>query len=172
MAACIHDVGMLCFRGPLLWPLLWLRWVFLSASRAAAVRSQIESGYRDGPQVFSLQADHKQVERGTRPPQQASSLFPRPTPIGRFPHFLLISPPPPGLVEQAFKPNKHPVELTVTVGSNGLGLILTEDKEGIRWGVKGYRVMPDGQPNPAKASLSWMRPGGGRLDVGFASFWR
>lgn len=53
---------------------------------------------------------------------------------------------------QTFTPNKTPVDLTVTVGSHGLGLILTEDKEGTRWGVKGFRVMPDGQNNPGKAS--------------------
>lgn len=52
--------------------------------------------------------------------------------------------------EQAFKPNKTPVDVTVTVGSHGLGLILTEDKEGTRWGVKGFRVMPDGLNNPGK----------------------
>lgn len=55
-------------------------------------------------------------------------------------------------LEQTFKPNKTPVDLTVTVGSHGLGLILTEDKEGSRWGVKGFRVMPDGLNNPGKVS--------------------
>lgn len=52
-----------------------------------------------------------------------------------------------------FTPAKHPTDVTITVGSHGLGLILTEDKEGSRWGVKGLRVMPDGQKNPAEVSF-------------------
>lgn len=70
--------------------------------------------------------------------------------------------PPPPPVGQTFVPPTHPVDVTVTVGSDGLGLILAEDKEGSRWGVKGFRAMPEGVENPAKASM-WPGMGGERV---------
>ncbi|CAM9655777.1 unnamed protein product [Scytosiphon promiscuus] len=54
--------------------------------------------------------------------------------------------------EDTFVPPTHPVDVTVNIGENGLGLILAEDKEGSRWGVKGFRAMPDGVENPAQAA--------------------
>ncbi|CAM9947506.1 unnamed protein product [Scytosiphon promiscuus] len=54
--------------------------------------------------------------------------------------------------DEAFKPNVHPVDLTVTVGPRGLGLVLGKEEEGSRWVVKGFRAMPDGEPNPAEAA--------------------
>lgn len=42
------------------------------------------------------------------------------------------------------------VRVTVTAGPLGLGLSLAE--EGSRCVVKGFRPMPDGQPNPGQAS--------------------
>lgn len=51
------------------------------------------------------------------------------------------------------KVNLHPVDLTTTVGSNGLGLILGKEEEGTRWIVNGFRSMPDGHPNPAEVKL-------------------
>lgn len=48
------------------------------------------------------------------------------------------------------QPNIH--DITATVGPLGLGLQLGEEKEGSRWVIKGFRVMPDGKPNPSKVS--------------------
>lgn len=58
-----------------------------------------------------------------------------------------------GVPSQAYEPNVHPVDLTVTVGPRGLGLILGKEEEGSRWVVKGFRAMPDGEPNPAEVSI-------------------
>lgn len=52
-----------------------------------------------------------------------------------------------------YKPGTHEVEVKATLGASGLGLILGKEKEGTRWAVKGFCVMPDGEENPAAASL-------------------
>ncbi|CAM9417448.1 unnamed protein product, partial [Ectocarpus fasciculatus] len=52
---------------------------------------------------------------------------------------------------QTFKPDTHAVDVTVALGQHGLGLVLGKEEEGSRWAVKGFRDMPDGQPNPASA---------------------
>lgn len=57
-------------------------------------------------------------------------------------------------LRQPFVPPTHPVDLTVTVGSDGLGLILGEEKEGTRWTVKGFRKMPGGEKSPAEVRCS------------------
>ncbi|CAM9529065.1 unnamed protein product [Ectocarpus sp. 12 AP-2014] len=54
--------------------------------------------------------------------------------------------------EEPFVPPTHPVDVTVTVGSHGLGLVLGEEKEGTRWTVKGFRNMPDGDKGPAEVA--------------------
>ncbi|CAM9215285.1 unnamed protein product [Ectocarpus sp. 8 AP-2014] len=51
----------------------------------------------------------------------------------------------------AFKPDTHAVDVTVALGQHGLGLVLGKEEAGSRWAVKGFRDMPDGQPNPASA---------------------
>lgn len=43
--------------------------------------------------------------------------------------------------------------MKATLGASGLGLILGKEKEGTRWTVKGFCVMPDGAENPAAASF-------------------
>lgn len=48
------------------------------------------------------------------------------------------------------------VRVTVTAGPLGLGLSLAE--EGSRCVVKGFRPMPDGQPNPGQVSRSFPSP--------------
>lgn len=53
---------------------------------------------------------------------------------------------------QVRKSSTQQVRVTVTAGPMGLGLSLAE--EGSRCVVKGFRPMPDGQPNPGQASLS------------------
>ncbi|CAB1102341.1 unnamed protein product [Ectocarpus sp. CCAP 1310/34] len=52
---------------------------------------------------------------------------------------------------QTFKPDTHAVDVTVALGQHGLGLVLGKEEAGSRWVVKGFRDMPDGQPNPASA---------------------
>ncbi|CAM9750168.1 unnamed protein product [Ectocarpus sp. 6 AP-2014] len=52
---------------------------------------------------------------------------------------------------QTFKPDTHAVDVTVALGQHGLGLVLGKEEAGSRWAVKGFRDMPDGQPNPASA---------------------
>ncbi|CBJ26228.1 similar to Uncharacterized protein conserved in bacteria with a cystatin-like fold [Ectocarpus siliculosus] len=52
---------------------------------------------------------------------------------------------------QTFKPDTHAVDVTVSLGQHGLGLVLGKEEAGSRWAVKGFRDMPDGQPNPASA---------------------
>ncbi|CAN0245837.1 unnamed protein product [Ectocarpus sp. 12 AP-2014] len=52
---------------------------------------------------------------------------------------------------ETFKPDTHAVDVTVALGQHGLGLVLGKEEAGSRWAVKGFRDMPDGQPNPASA---------------------
>lgn len=54
---------------------------------------------------------------------------------------------------QTFKPDTHAVDVTVALGQHGLGLVLGKEEAGSRWAVKGFRDMPDGQPNPASVSF-------------------
>lgn len=56
------------------------------------------------------------------------------------------------LLSQVRKSSTQQVRVTVTAGPLGLGLSLAE--EGSRCVVKGFRPMPDGQPNPGQASRS------------------
>lgn len=53
---------------------------------------------------------------------------------------------------QVRRPDTQQVRVTVTAGPLGLGLSLAE--EGSRCVVKGFRPMPDGQPNPGQASTT------------------
>lgn len=55
------------------------------------------------------------------------------------------------VAEQVRRPDTKQVRVTVTAGSLGLGLSLAE--EGSRCMVKGFRPMPDGQPNPGQVGV-------------------
>ena len=60
------------------------------------------------------------------------------------------------LWQQVRRPDTQQVRVTVTAGPLGLGLSLAE--EGSRCVVKGFRPMPDGQPNPGQASSLLVPP--------------
>ncbi|CAN0252883.1 unnamed protein product, partial [Laminaria digitata] len=62
---------------------------------------------------------------------------------------------------QVRRPDTQQVRVTVTAGPLGLGLSLAE--EGSRCVVKGFRPMPDGQPNPGQASTGSTLEAGVRL---------
>lgn len=82
-------------------------------------------------------------------PSNFTHSFPlRPPPSPPNPHSPGPHVPPP---PQVRKTSTQQVRVTVTAGPLGLGLSLAE--EGSRCVVKGFRPMPDGQPNPGQASF-------------------